>query len=55
MNLDICTHYNFSKYIKRKMVNIPKNEKDHPRFERAPKIQAQVDWKENVAITNLFR
>lgn len=54
VNPDIGSYSNFSKYIKRKKVNSPKKEKGHPRFETAPGIQAQVDWKEDVTITNRF-
>lgn len=54
VNPNIGSYSNFSKYIKRKRVNIPKKEKGHPWFETAPGIQAQVDWKEDVSITNRF-
>ncbi len=51
---EIGSYSNFSKYIKRKKVNLPKREKGHPRFETAPGFQAQVDWKEDVSIRNRF-
>ena len=51
---DIGSYSNFIKYIKRKGVTPRKTEKGHPRFETAPGIQAQVDWKEDVSIANCF-
>ena len=51
---DIGSYSNFIKYIKRKGVTPRKTEKGHPRFETAPGIQAQVDWKEDVSIANRF-
>jgi len=51
---NIGTYSNFNKYIKRKGIKQPKTEKGHPRFETAPGIQAQVDWKEDVSIANRY-
>ena len=50
----IGTYSNFSKYIKLKGLKPNKTPKGHPRFETAPGIQAQVDWKEDVSIANKY-
>lgn len=51
---NIGTYSNFNKYIRRKGINPKKTTKGHPRFETAPGIQAQVDWKEDVSIANCY-
>lgn len=51
---DIGTYSNFNKYVKSKGLKPLKTAVGHPRFETAPGIQAQVDWKEDVSITNKF-
>ena len=51
---DICTYSNFRKYVKSKGLKPVKTEKGHPRFETAPGIQAQVDWKEDISIANRY-
>lgn len=51
---DIGSYSNFNKYIKSKGLKPMKTPKGHPRFETAPGIQAQVDWKENISIANKF-
>ena len=51
---NIGSYSNFNKYIKRKGINLSKTEKGHPRFETAPGIQAQADWKEDVSIANRY-
>ena len=51
---DIGTYSNFNKYIKSKGLKPVKTTAGHPRFETAPGIQAQVDWKEDVSIPNRF-
>ncbi len=51
---DIGTYSNFNKYIKSKGLKPVKTPAGHPRFETAPGIQAQVDWKEDVSIPNKF-
>lgn len=51
---NIGTYSNFNKYIHRKGINPKKTQKGHPRFETAPGIQAQADWKEDVSIANCY-
>lgn len=51
---DIGSYSNFNKYIKSKNLKPKKTLKGHPRFETAPGIQAQVDWKEDVSIANCY-
>ena len=51
---NIGTYSNFIKYIKSKGLKPKKSEAGHPRFETEPGIQAQVDWKEDISITNRF-
>ncbi|WP_459996664.1 transposase, partial [Marinitoga arctica] len=48
--LDIGTYSNFRKYVKRKGLREKRNINGHPRFETLPRIQAQVDWKENIKL-----
>lgn len=49
---DIGTYSNFNKYIHSRKLRPSKTPKGHPRYETAPGIQAQVDWKEDVSIAN---
>ena len=51
---NIGTYSNFNKYIHKKGINPKKTQKGHPRFETAPGIQAQADWKEDVSIANCY-
>ena len=51
---DICTYSNFRKYVKSKGLAPAKTEKGHARFETAPGIQAQVDWKEDITLHNRY-
>lgn len=49
---DIGSYSNFLKYVKSKQLRPKSQQKGHPRYETAPGIQAQVDWKEDVSIAN---
>lgn len=50
----VGTYSNFNKYV-RKHELIPKmKSQGHPRFETNPGKQAQVDWKEDIHITNKY-
>ena len=51
---NIGTYSNFNKYIHKKKIYPKKTIKGHPRFETAPGMQAQVDWKEDVSIANRY-
>ena len=51
---DIGSYSNFIKYIHSKDIKPAKTEKGHARFETAPGIQAQVDWKEDISIANRY-
>lgn len=51
---NIGTYSNFNKYVKAKGLKPQKTIKGHPRYETNPGIQAQVDWKENIKISNRF-
>ena len=51
---DIGTYSNFIKYVKSRGLQPKKVASGHPRFETAPGIQAQVDWKEDISITNCY-
>lgn len=54
VDADIGTYSNFIKYLKTKDLKPIKLEKGHPRYETAPGIQAQVDWKEDITIANRY-
>ena len=54
VDANIGSYSNFNKYIKNKHLKPNKTPKGHPRFETDCGIQAQVDWKEDVSITNRF-
>ena len=51
---DIGTYSNFNKYIHSRKLRPSKTPKGHPRYETAPGIQAQVDWKEDISIANKY-
>lgn len=51
---NIGTYSNFNKYVVANNL-LPKTAaKGHPRYETAPGIQAQVDWKEDIKIANCY-
>ena len=51
---NIGTYSNFNKYVVANNL-LPKTAaKGHPRYETAPGIQAQVDWKEDVTLHNRY-
>ena len=50
----IGTYSNFNKYVKSKGLKPKKTEKGHPRYETDMGVQAQVDWKEDVTLHNLY-
>lgn len=54
IDADIGTYSNFSKYVKSNKLMPKLVIKGYPRYETAPGIQAQVDWKENVKIANCY-
>lgn len=51
---DIGTYSNFNKYVRAKGLKPLKTPKGHPRYETRPGLQAQVDWKEDMKLTNKF-
>ena len=51
---DIGSYSNFNKYVVSKGLKPKKTLKGHPRFETAPGIQAQVDWKEDISVANKY-
>ena len=50
----IGTYSNFNKYIIRKNLKPRKKEGGNPRYEKKPGEQAQVDWKEDISISNVY-
>lgn len=48
----IGQYSNFRKYCLNRGIMPKRTVKGHPRFETAPGLQAQVDWKEDLQITN---
>lgn len=50
----IGTYSNFNKYIKRNKLKPKKNESGNPRYEKNPGEQAQIDWKEDISISNVY-
>lgn len=47
---EIGSYSNFSKYIVRNKMKKKSSDVGHPRFEKEPGEQAQVDWKEDISI-----
>ena len=50
----IGTYSNFNKYIKKHKLKPIKKEGGNPRYEKKPGEQAQVDWKEDISIANIY-
>ena len=50
----IGTYSNFNKYIKKNKRKPKKKESGNPRFETNPGEQAQIDWKEDISIANVY-
>lgn len=50
----IGTYSNFNKYITKNKLKPQKREKGNPRYEKMPGEQAQVDWKEDISIANIY-
>lgn len=51
---NIGTYSNFNKYVVANNLRPKTVAKGHPRYETAPGIQAQVDWKEDIKIANCY-
>ena len=50
----IGTYSNFNKYINNNKLKPKSKTTGHPRYEKNPGEQAQVDWKENITIANKY-
>ena len=50
----IGTYSNFNKYVKRNRLKPKTQVNGHPRFEKEPGVQGQVDWKEDISIANKY-
>lgn len=50
----IGTYSNFNKYIIKHKLKSQKKEEGNPKFEKAPGEQAQIDWKEDISISNAY-
>lgn len=50
----IGTYSNFNKYIRKNKLKPKKNESGNPRYEKNPGEQAQIDWKEDISISNVY-
>lgn len=50
----IGTYSNFNKYIQKNKLKPKSKKQGHPRFEKNPGEQAQVDWKEDISIANKY-
>ena len=51
---NIGTYSNFNKYVVANNLRPKTATKGHPRYETAPGIHAQVDWKEDIKIANCY-
>lgn len=50
----IGTYSNFNKYIIKNKLKPQKKEGGNPRYEKGPGEQAQIDWKEDISISNVY-
>ena len=50
----IGTYSNFNKYVIKNKLKPQKKETGNPRYEKEPGEQAQVDWKEDISISNVY-
>ena len=50
----IGTYSNFNKYIQNNKLKPKAQTQGHPRFEKNPGEQAQIDWKEDISIANKY-
>lgn len=50
----IGTYSNFNKYVKQNNLKPKSKSEGHPRYEKDPGEQAQVDWKEDISIANKY-
>ena len=48
----IGTYANFNRYVKVNKLKPKTKTEGHPRYEREPGEQAQIDWKEDITLTN---
>lgn len=50
----IGSYSNFNRYVTVNKLKPKAGTQGHPRFEKNPGEQAQVDWKEDISITNIY-
>lgn len=50
----IGTYSNFNRYVNKNKLKPKVNDGGHPRYERGPGEQAQVDWKEDISVANKY-
>ena len=50
----IGSYSNFNRYVTVNKLKPKARTQGHPRFEKNPGEQAQVDWKEDISITNIY-
>lgn len=50
----IGSYSNFNRYVTINKLKSKTRTQGHPRFEKNPGEQAQVDWKEDISITNIY-
>lgn len=50
----IGSYSNFNRYVKKHKLKPKQKNEGHPRFEKGPGEQGQVDWKEDIALANKY-